>query len=121
MARLPQPGSDANQWGNILNEFLQESLYADGTLKDRVVTKEKLTTSNTAQSGQVLTWSGTNMNWTTPQNTNRQLLKAVNIYNTTTNAYPSRPSGYGSVEWIGPVDPAGAAQDYDTWVSTSEV
>lgn len=30
--RLPTPGSDANNWGTILNDYLQQSLNSDGTL-----------------------------------------------------------------------------------------
>lgn len=33
MARLPQPGSDADVWGTILNEYLEVSHNSDGTLK----------------------------------------------------------------------------------------
>lgn len=33
MVRLPQPGSDNNQWGDLLNTFLQVEHNADGTLK----------------------------------------------------------------------------------------
>lgn len=33
MARLPVPGSDDNQWGEILNDYLAVSHNADGTLK----------------------------------------------------------------------------------------
>lgn len=33
MARLPIPGSDANTWGDVLNDFLLQSHNADGTLK----------------------------------------------------------------------------------------
>lgn len=33
MARLPVPGSDDNTWGNILNDFLNQSHNADGSLK----------------------------------------------------------------------------------------
>lgn len=35
MARLPTPGSDANAWGNILNDFLSVEHNADGSLKLR--------------------------------------------------------------------------------------
>lgn len=35
MARLPQPGGDSNQWGNILNTFLQVEHNTDGSLKVR--------------------------------------------------------------------------------------
>lgn len=33
MARLPQPGSDEGQWGNILNEYLRVAHADDGSLK----------------------------------------------------------------------------------------
>ena len=41
MARLPQPGGDAGNWGEILNDYLSQSLHADGTLKD--VSQSKVT------------------------------------------------------------------------------
>jgi hypothetical protein len=44
-------------------------------------------------------------------------LKAVNIY--ASGSYPARPSGYGSVEWIGPVDPGVSALNNDTWINTA--
>lgn len=34
MARLPTPGGDENTWGDVLNDFLQVSHNADGTLKN---------------------------------------------------------------------------------------
>lgn len=37
MARLPNPGQDAGQWGEILNEFLGETHDNDGALKPDVV------------------------------------------------------------------------------------
>ena len=36
--RLPTPGSDANDWGTILNDFLGVSLNSDGTLQTSAVT-----------------------------------------------------------------------------------
>jgi hypothetical protein len=33
MARLPQPGGDDGNWGNILNDFLAQAHNADGSLK----------------------------------------------------------------------------------------
>ena len=38
MARLPQPGGDSGNWGDILNDYLLQVHDADGTLKDNVVT-----------------------------------------------------------------------------------
>lgn len=43
MARLPQPGSDAGTWGDILNEYLSEVHQADGSLKPNLVGEDKLT------------------------------------------------------------------------------
>ncbi len=33
MARLPTPGADENTWGDLLNDFLAQSLNTDGTIK----------------------------------------------------------------------------------------
>lgn len=54
MARLPQPGGDAGNWGVILNDYLSQSHAPDGSLKagavngesvsDGIVTKVKLAT-----------------------------------------------------------------------------
>ncbi len=38
MARLPIPGSDKGTWGDILNEYLSQTLEPDGVLKPNVVT-----------------------------------------------------------------------------------
>lgn len=38
MARLPQPGGDAGDWGTILNDFLSQSHNVDGTLRNNAVT-----------------------------------------------------------------------------------
>jgi hypothetical protein len=37
MTRLPQPGADAGQWGQILNDYLEQSHNTDGTLKTDTV------------------------------------------------------------------------------------
>lgn len=37
MARLPEPGKDNGQWGDILNDYLAQSLSADGSLKTDTV------------------------------------------------------------------------------------
>ncbi len=34
MSRLPVPGSDANTWGDVLNDFLAQEHNADGSQKD---------------------------------------------------------------------------------------
>ena len=42
MVRLPTPGSDHGTWGEILNEFLSQSLKTDGTLQENVVTSNNI-------------------------------------------------------------------------------
>lgn len=37
MARLPQPGGDDGNWGNILNDYLLQAHQADGTIKANAV------------------------------------------------------------------------------------
>lgn len=37
MARLPTPGSDGGNWGNILNEYLSVSHNPDGSIKTSVI------------------------------------------------------------------------------------
>ncbi|MFZ1250481.1 MAG: GDSL-type esterase/lipase family protein [Candidatus Microsaccharimonas sp.] len=97
MARLPTPGSDAGSWGEILNEYLMQSLTDDGSLKantvgaaqlkplsvtsatindgnvtsaklaDGVVTPAKLA-AGSATNGQVLTYNTGNLEWSTISN-----------------------------------------------------
>ena len=42
MARLPQPGSDSGTWGDILNEYLSQTLKSDGSLKENTVTSDTI-------------------------------------------------------------------------------
>lgn len=42
MARLPIPGSDSGTWGDVLNEYLSQSLKSDGSIKDNAVTSNTL-------------------------------------------------------------------------------
>ncbi|PID30166.1 hypothetical protein CR983_03135 [Candidatus Saccharibacteria bacterium] len=48
MARLPQPGGDAGNWGEILNAYLLETHKPDGSLKDSVVNANTLGTTGGA-------------------------------------------------------------------------
>ena len=45
MARLPEPGSDAGQWGSILNDYLLEAHASDGSLKN--ISQAKVTNLTT--------------------------------------------------------------------------
>lgn len=42
MARLPKPGGDDGNWGDILNDYLSQTHDDDGSLKDKVVSENNL-------------------------------------------------------------------------------
>lgn len=83
MARLPEPGGDAGNWGSILNEFLLQTHDTGGALKsdavkpssiataaitttkvaDNSITEPKLAITNTPSTNQILSWSGTGLQW----------------------------------------------------------
>lgn len=56
MARLPQPGGDEGNWGEILNDFLSQAHDADGQLKSGAVSADDIgleNVDNTADSDKV--------------------------------------------------------------------
>jgi hypothetical protein len=58
MARLPVPGSDRNEWGEILNEYLSQVHNTDGSLKAgsvRTATIADASVTNAKLSGSVQT------------------------------------------------------------------
>src|SRR6218665_3195144 len=75
MARLPEPGGDPGQWGDVLNDYLKVAHDADGSLKDNSVasgniqngsvTVAKIATSSAPTDGQTLTYSGSALAWAT--------------------------------------------------------
>lgn len=42
MPRLPQPGGDDGTWGEILNEYLSQTLGGDGSLRPNSVTGDHI-------------------------------------------------------------------------------
>ena len=50
MARLPQPGADNGTWGDILNEFLSQSLKSDGSIQDNAVTANTIAPNSVTNS-----------------------------------------------------------------------
>jgi len=53
MARLPVPGSDKGQWGEVLNTFLSESHTSTGSLKPAIVEESHLDSAVAAKLNQV--------------------------------------------------------------------
>lgn len=78
MARLPKPGSDSGNWGNILNSYLLVSHKADGGLKPGAVSNSNISpgaitapklSSGTGTNGQVLSYDSTasgGLRWIAP-------------------------------------------------------
>lgn len=73
---------------------------------------------NNVAGGEVLTYDAGLQKWKNAK-ANTAASKAVVLYNSSTSSYPARPADYGSVEWIGPVDPGAAALQFDTWLNTA--
>jgi hypothetical protein len=119
MARLPIPGSDSGQWGNILNEFLSIAHTDSGTLKPGVVNDSQIgSISQNKVSGLPAALSGK-----TDTSVTYGTVARV-FYNTGTSSYPARPAGFTSVEWVGPVAPTiggtgNAVDGLDTWIDTA--
>ena len=82
----------------------------------QIATASDVALSNPA-TGQMLGYNATLSKWQNQTAAAPASTKAVCVYNG--SAYPTRPSGYGSVEFIGPVDPGASAQANDTWVNTA--
>lgn len=144
MPRLPIPGSDNGNWGDILNNFLSQSLTSSGGLQDNTVgtdqvqnssvTKTKLasavqTSLDKADAAIPATEKGAVSGVATLDGSSRltsgQLPTTVGTKSETkavvqhgATASTARPSGYGSVEWIGSVEPLNAI-DGDTWIDTT--
>jgi hypothetical protein len=103
--RLPNPGSDDDVWGDVLNDFLLQSHKSDGTLKDAsvgttqvqddAVTAGKIAATNNPSNGNYLGYSGGNLTWGTPG------------------------GGSGPQIFVQSTDPGGSAQDGDIWIDTS--
>lgn len=119
MARLPAPGSDTGQWGSILNDYLSTSLTTTGALKPGIVGDDQVTGISIAKVTGLPTVLSNKTDASVTYTTTARV-----FYNSVGGVYPSRPNGFTSVEWVGPVAPtiggAGNAVDgYDTWINTA--
>jgi hypothetical protein len=121
MARLPHPGGDKGNWGDVLNEYLSQSLDTGGTLKadtvgnaqvsaSAAIAQSKIANLTTDLAGKATPASVTSAiasnNATTPWNYG---VYPKVIWNGT--SWPSRasilPAGYtGAVEYWSPTDSA---------------
>lgn len=120
MARLPVPGSDSGTWGDVLNDFLNVAHTTAGALKTGSVGDDQISSiSQSKVSGLTTALSNKADNTVTYGTTARV------FYDADAAAYPNRPTGFTSVEWIGPLAPtigvgANHARDgYDTWINTA--
>jgi hypothetical protein len=129
VTRLPVPGSDNGQWGDILNTFLLTAHNSDGTLKSGAVGGGTLANNSVSasklavpsgQDGQVLTkdsGQAGGLSWTSVSQSQplaKNMLTGVILEQN--GVYPARPTGFANVKFIGVNDPGSAAQDGDEWV-----
>lgn len=73
---------------------------------------------NNPITGHILTYDAVLAKWTNA-GVDTSNMKAVITFDPVVNAYKPRPTGYASVEWVGPVDPGTATLDNDTWINTA--
>lgn len=133
MPRLPIPGSDGGQWGNILNDYLSVSHNADGTIKPSAFPPSDGATGATGPQGAIGATGATGSQGATgpgipPAGTTGQVLtknsnsdgdvvwseaiasNTLGYVNHGTNANIARPIGYASILWVGTVQP-------NNWIS----
>lgn len=127
-ARLPVVGGDTGDWGAILNQFLQVSHKTDGSLNASVVGSEQLATDAVAVNlgipgashGQILMVSSTSPNgmaWVSPSSTGSAFASNVTgVCMEQGGVYPTRPTGFANVKFIGTNDPGTLALDGDEWI-----
>lgn len=77
MSRLPVPGSDEGQWGQVLNDFLLQSHETDGTIKPAAVSSALPDSSVTAAKIQSSSVDSTKL--TASAGTNGQVLTASGV------------------------------------------
>lgn len=129
MARLPNPGGDDGNWGEILNTYLSQSHKSDGTLKNGSVTSSTLAddsvTSAKIASNAVTTSSVQDESIGESQLSSavQTKLNAIDASNFVagvgpyTGTVPNRPSSGAFVIWNGTTDPGAKAQDGDFWIA----
>ena|GEM_PF-3571892 len=109
MTRLPIPGSDVGQWGDILNDYLSVSHQTDGTLKPLAQSQVANLTTNLAAKAPLVspTFSGT-VTVPTPANPTDATTKGYVDGQVATGATPdASPSTKGKIQLAG--DLAGTA------------
>lgn len=127
MARLPVPGSDDGTWGDILNEYLQQSHNADGTLKSAAI-HSALPDASAGQKGVVRLagdLGGTASSPTVPGLANKADISALTAHETASD--PHADAGYaifmnsGRRIFVGTEDSTdtSAAEDGDIWIVTA--
>lgn len=113
MARLPVPGGDDGNWGDILNEYLLTAHAADGGLKDGSIAEAKL------DAGLVAKLNSTTL--AISRLPAGSVLYAT--YNTGTSSWPARPTARTDilVRWVGGDEntpPPNAVSGLDIWDRT---
>lgn len=103
MARLPQPGGDAGNWGQLLNDYLSQSHNGDGTLKpiaQSTITNLQADLASKVTSGTLapVATSGSYADLTAkPTIPDMNMLGMAS--NPVTNALAVRPTGLNVVYW----------------------
>ncbi len=108
MARLPTPGGDTNQWGDVLNDYLAQAHNSDGTAKDassssKGVIKLSGDLSGTASSPTVPALT-TKADQTSLDAVNTALDGRLDAFETTSRSNPVEVTYDPSTDGLGPLD-----------------
>ncbi|HSX34113.1 MAG TPA: hypothetical protein VLF62_00525 [Candidatus Saccharimonadales bacterium] len=135
MARLPNPGSDDNVWGDVLNDFLLQSHKTGGGLKDDIVGATQIQ-DNSISAGKLQTDAVTTIKIQNDAVTTAKIVDdAVTTakiattnnpgngnylsYNGSAMTWATPSGGAGPQIFVQSTDPGVSAQDGDIWIDTS--
>lgn len=121
MARLPQPGGDTGEWGQILNDYLSQAHSSDGSLKSGVITGDQLASDVSSliaskAASASLSAVATTGNYT--DLTNRPTIPAAQVVSVTVSTGSEARPTATTVLWIGGATQPANMIVGDLWFST---
>ena len=120
MARLPQPGSDNGTWGDILNDYLSQSLTSTGTIKSDAITATQLA-DNSVGTDQIAANSVTTSAVLNGSVTEQKLSTAVQAKLNTTGPSDATTTSKGLVQLAGDLGGTAASPTVTKTYTKSDV
>lgn len=111
MARLPVPGGDQGEWGDILNDFLGVSLSGSGHIKPSAITNAG--GQLTASKGQANGYAGLNSSGIVPEAQLPARLAGVGDYVGVSGGFAIADNDSLAIEWAGTTATRGTSLAWD--------